>query len=57
MCEFLTIAELAAELRTSPKTLEYWRCHNTGPRWGKMGKRIVYKRAHVQAWLDTKVFA
>lgn len=36
----------------SVETLKYWRTHGRGPRWYKLGRRVVYDLAAVDAWLD-----
>lgn len=33
-------------------TLAYWRHIGTGPRWGKLGRRVVYTRSSVLAWIE-----
>lgn len=52
--EFLTMSELAEELRTTPSTLRYWRREGAGPQWIKIGKRVIYRRTDVEAWLGEK---
>jgi hypothetical protein len=34
--------EVAALLKVSPKTMEYWRCRGGGPRFIKLGKHARY---------------
>jgi predicted DNA-binding transcriptional regulator AlpA len=36
----------------SVETLKYWRAQGRGPRWYKLGRRVVYNLADVDAWLD-----
>jgi len=42
----------------SPRTLEYWRTHGGGPRFVKLGRRVMYRRGDVRRWIDqqTKSF-
>lgn len=40
-------AELAARLRVSIKTLAHWRCKGEGPRYLKVGGRILYPQDEV----------
>lgn len=47
----MTTEELAELLRTSPETCRYWRHNGTGPKSFKVGRRVLYDRADVQAWL------
>ncbi|SNR59661.1 helix-turn-helix transcriptional regulator [Blastococcus mobilis] len=51
--DLLTIAE-AAELRTPVATLRYWRHRNTGPRSFRLGRRVLYRRGDLQAWIDVQ---
>ncbi|MEI7056542.1 helix-turn-helix domain-containing protein [Nocardioides sp. CCNWLW239] len=39
--EILTFAEAAEILRTSENTLRWWRQRKTGPRFFKIGRRLV----------------
>ena len=47
----LTITE-AALLRAPVATLRYWRHLGTGPRSFRLGRRVVYRRDDLQAWID-----
>lgn len=51
MTEFLTTAEVAELCRTSPDTVRYWRHVRKGPTSFKLGRRVLYPAAGVQAWL------
>lgn len=44
--------EIAEWTRQNLRTLRYWRSQGVGPRWAKLGRRVVYRRADVQRWLD-----
>lgn len=57
MDHVLTLAEVAALLRTSPDTLRYWRHIGTGPRSGKIGRRVVYRESDVMTFLDEQLGA
>ncbi len=50
--ENLTTAEVAALTRQPVETLRYRRHNGTGPRSFKLGRRVLYRRSDVQAWLD-----
>lgn len=54
MEELLTTAELAALCRTSPETCRYWRWRGEGPRAMKVGRRVLYDRRDVDAWLAAR---
>jgi len=47
---YLTQKELAAYLHLSERTLERHRVCGTGPRFLKLGRRVVYRRQDIEAW-------
>lgn len=47
---FLQQKELAARWRVSPRTLERWRWRKTGPTFIKIGGRVIYALADVEAY-------
>ncbi len=51
MEQLLTTADLADMLRTSPATVRYWRHTGYGPPGTKVGRRVLYDRQDVEAWL------
>ena len=54
MPEIVDTEGLAEELHTPVHTVHYWRAQGTGPKGIKVGKRILYRWADVEAWLDQK---
>ena len=52
--DLLTLEEAAELLRTSPATLRWWRHAGTGPKSAKLGRRVVYRRADVERWVDAQ---
>ena len=42
--DYFTTEEAAAYLRLQPSTLAVWRCRHKGPRYRKMGSRVIYLR-------------
>jgi excisionase family DNA binding protein len=52
--ELLTITEAADVLRTPVATLRYWRHQGIGPRSFCLGRRVLYRRDDVHAWIDAK---
>jgi excisionase family DNA binding protein len=51
--ELLTVAEVAEMTRLSVGTLRYWRHAGTGgPASFKLGRRVMYRRADVEKWLE-----
>lgn len=43
--------DVAAVLKVSPKTLEYWRCKGIGPRFVKVGKLARYLDSDIRAFI------
>ena len=48
----LTVEELASELRTSPETVHYWLKQGKAPKSFKVGRRRLFARADVEAWIE-----
>ncbi len=36
----------------SINTLQQMRCENTGPKYRKLGRKVIYRRADVLDWLE-----
>jgi hypothetical protein len=49
---YLRTPDAAVHLGLSPRTLEKHRCFGTGPVYHKLGGRIVYALADLDAWAD-----
>ena len=49
---FMTTQELADHWRTSPETVRYWQHVGYGPHGVKVGRRVLYARRDVSAWLE-----
>lgn len=52
MPEYLTTPEVAELLRTPAETCRYWRHIGKGPKSFKVGRRVLYARADVEAFLS-----
>jgi DNA-binding transcriptional MerR regulator len=50
--ELMLPAEVATTYRVPDSTLRYWRHIGIGPEWIKVGRRVRYDRASVEAWLE-----
>jgi excisionase family DNA binding protein len=50
----MTLAELAEMLGIPVNTLYGWRCRGEGPPGYRIGRHIRYRRAAVEAWLETQ---
>ena len=48
---YLTTQEVAALCRTPADTVRYWRHVGRGPASFKVGRRVLYAVADVEAWL------
>jgi predicted DNA-binding transcriptional regulator AlpA len=53
---YLTQQEVADHLRLSPRTLERHRLTGTGPKFVKIGRRVVYRRQDIEAWAGANTF-
>ena len=49
---FVRTPEAAQLLGFSPRTLEKHRCDGTGPVYHKLGGRVVYAVADLEAWAE-----
>ena len=49
---YLRTPEAARFLGLSGRTLEKHRTYGTGPRYSKLGGRVVYRMADLQDWAD-----
>lgn len=47
-------AEAASLLRVRKGTLEVWRCRGTGPRFCKIGARVVYRLRDINEYLESR---
>lgn len=50
--DYLTSQEAADFMRRPTSTLAYWRHRGEGPQYAKVGKRVLYRRADIEAWLS-----
>lgn len=55
--EYLIADEAAALARVPVKTLYVWRHNGTGPRARRVGKRLLYRRDELIAWIEAKADA
>ena len=51
MPDYLTTADVARLLRTSAETVRYWRHLGKGPASFKVGRRVLYAREDVEAFI------
>ena len=50
--DYLTTVEVAGLCRTPSETVRYWRHTGYGPPSFRLGRRVLYRRSDVEAWLD-----
>lgn len=48
----LTTEDVAEEVRRPASTVRYWRHIGYGPVGFRVGKRVLYRRSEVDAWLQ-----
>ena len=51
LSDYFTQKEAAAELKITERTLDRWRRLREGPPITRLGRRILYRRSTLQAWL------
>lgn len=49
--ELLTPVEAAEAMRTTVKALSVFRCRGTGPQFVKAGRKVLYRRADLDAYI------
>ena len=54
MSDLMKPAEVAEEIKSTESTLAYWRHIGKGPRYAKVGRRVVYRRSDVIEWLEAQ---
>jgi hypothetical protein len=51
LSDYFTKKNAAAELKVTDRTLDRWQRLREGPPVTKLGRRILYRRSSLQAWL------
>lgn len=49
--ELLDIKDVAKKTGVAISTLRHWRANNTGPKSARIGRRVRYRAADVDAWI------
>ncbi|UQX89206.1 helix-turn-helix domain-containing protein [Jatrophihabitans telluris] len=57
MGELKTLNEAADYLRSSPKTLRWWRAKNLGPTSFVLGRHVMYRQSDLESWIREQVDA
>jgi predicted DNA-binding transcriptional regulator AlpA len=55
MPTLLSQREAAQFLCLSERTLERWRVSGNGPKFCKLGRRVVYRSTDLEAWINAHV--
>lgn len=57
--DLMRIEEVASEYGIAVATLRWWRARGRGegPKSGRLGRRVVYRRSDVEAWVDAQLDA
>jgi len=51
MTELMTTSDVAALVHAPADTVRYWRSQGTGPRYARIGKRVLYRQDDVERWI------
>jgi excisionase family DNA binding protein len=54
LADYLTVVELAAELGVTVRTVRNWEAEGAAPPRVKLGRRVLYHRPAVLAWLAAR---
>jgi DNA-binding transcriptional MerR regulator len=54
LAPLLSSADVAKVLDVSQRTLEFWRSAGIGPAYVKVGKRVRYRPADVEAYVEAQ---
>jgi hypothetical protein len=57
LADFLPKYQAAAELKICERTLDRWRRLGEGPPITKLGRRVLYRRSSLLAWLRAREHA
>nr|WP_245839367.1 helix-turn-helix domain-containing protein [Mycobacterium aquaticum] len=49
------IDEVSVLTRKPVATLRWWRATGQGPRSSSLGRRVVYRREDVEAWIESQL--
>lgn len=50
----LRMEEVSERIGVPVGTLRYWRKTGIGPKAARMGRRVVYREADLEAWIDAQ---
>ena len=55
--KYLNTDESAQHVRCSPRTLEARRLDGSGPKFVKVGRKVLYRISDLEAWLERHTFS
>lgn len=55
--DLLTTAEVAVICRTNDSTVRYWRMTGFGPPGIRVGRKVLYRRGDLSAWIRALIDA
>lgn len=53
--EWIGVEDLARELGVPVRTIYAWRSKGRGPRGATFGKHVRFRRADVEAWIESRL--
>jgi predicted DNA-binding transcriptional regulator AlpA len=53
--KLLSNDEAATFLGLSPKTLPKWRVSGTGPKFVRLGRRVMYRPSDLEDWISGRI--
>lgn len=56
MQTYFTAREAAEYIRVSEKTLEKLRATGNGPRFSKLGRKVLYKTSDLEIFMDERTY-
>ena len=51
--KLITTAEFGEQVRRPEATIRYWRHVGFGPKGARVGRRVLYDQAEVDAWIES----
>lgn len=55
--DLLTAKQVSERIQRPERTLERWRLTGEGPPFLRLGRRVAYRIADVERWLDGRTYA
>jgi hypothetical protein len=52
--DLLTLEQFAMMVNTPISTVRYWRLNGYGPRFARIGRRVMVRRAEAEAWVQAQ---